>query len=872
MNIIDRLRYSIAISIIILCVLSVTAIPSFNNKAFAQSNQSPLSQSAVIFKNVTVDTNPEPNKPFKINATVSVSDIQRRHVLLSLAAPDQISVTGSGIIDLGDISSGNGERVATWTVIAARSGSYPLNLTAYSSSTNVGSITNNFQSNSFLFDVSIGSLKSLIISKVNLPGNLLPNNIFTATMALKNTGTVPANNIIAQVSVPSGLHLIGNTALNILSVKPGEELPISWKIKSETPGSFPISLNYSSTNAGSGSIVATANVGQPIITDVRPYNVLLAGSDLSSSIVGPGDKNLPLNITLVNDGTLPIVNMTATLELSEPFFWSYIQNGATTAIESQTQTFYIGSIKSRQLDSAYYFINVRKTATPNTYTNHLKISFSDGKQQYQRIYEIPISISPNIALSVAAHAAKIIPGYYTPITFDIINKGQVALHSIKLSSTPAPSSFISPPSTSPTVSTSALAPTSPISSSFTSAAVTGGSPYLSIDTPYWVGDLAVGETKSTMLKIYMPRETLIQTPLPITLNYQANGKNYSETHLVGVEVMSKPAFQVHDVRVFPTLSFPGDLNTRMDLNIINSGYGIADNVTTLLNLPHGLSPAFGNATTGYFGRILPNQNFTASYFVNVDSNTKSANYPLTLSIDYNNNRYNNGKTQLHTSFLVSPKAQFEVVDVADSNKLYPGASNVPLRIALKNTGSAIAQTIITKLLGGNSIPGVRSPLQTGVGSTENVGYVLPGQVFTATYIVNADPSTTTPGRQIASVQIDWKQQGGVGTAEIAANTFTQTLPITYNVAEGPPYLLYYNGIPLMYIAIAVIITIILIVFIVARRKRIHAINVNSQVPANVGENHPINVNSQVPANVGEKKSPARIFGAIGNNKKDKEYS
>jgi hypothetical protein len=358
--------------------------------------------------------------------------------------------------------------------------------------------------------------------------------------------------------------------------------------------------------------------------------------------------------------------------------------------------------------------------------------------------------------------------------------------------------------------------------------------------------LAVDETKPITLKIYVPRETLIQAPLPITLSYQANGKHFSETHLIGVEVLSKPAFQIQNVRVSPTLSFPGDANTRIDLNIINSGYGIADNVTTQLNLPPGLSPAFGNATTGYFGRILPNQNFTASYFLNVGANASSASYPLTLSVDYNNNRYSSGKTQLYTSFLVTPKANFELVDVAESDKLYPGATNAPLKVTLKNTGTAIAQTIVTKLLGGNAIPGVRSPLETGVGNTENVGYVLPGQVFDTTFIVNPDPSTTKPGRQLASVQIDWKQLAN--PSSLRANSFTETIPITYNIGQGPSYLFYYNGIPLMYVAIAAIIIVLLIIFIVARQRRIHKINLSSQNPAHVVE----------------KRSSTRTLGAVGN--------
>ena len=233
----------------------VQGVSSNNNNAFAQVNQS-KQQSPVIFRNVEVDTNPVPNKPFKVNAIISVSDIQRRHVLLSLTVPSQLSVTGPAIVDLGDISSLDRERKATWTLVASSSGSFPLNLTAYSSSTNIGNVANDFQFNSFPFNISIGSLKSLIVSRVSVPGDILPNNIFNATVNLKNTGTIPAYNVIAQLSVPSGLQLLDNVASNIPSINPGQDIPLSWKLKAQRPCSCIINLNYSSTNAGSGVLQA----------------------------------------------------------------------------------------------------------------------------------------------------------------------------------------------------------------------------------------------------------------------------------------------------------------------------------------------------------------------------------------------------------------------------------------------------------------------------------------------------------------------------------------------------------------------------------------------------------------------------------------
>ncbi len=699
-----RLTYFVTLALITCILLTSTGQTIIINKSLAQiSPIGQLNQSAVIFRNVSVDGNPGPNKPFKVNASISVSDILPRHVLLSLNVPPQISILGSSIVDLGDVSSHDTAKSSFWTLVAGASGSFPLNITAYSSSISISNVNNNFQTTSFPFDVSIGS---------------------------------------------------------------------------------------------------------QIVTSVRPLNILLAGTELTSSLVGPGDKNLPLNITLANDGTLPVSDVTATLELSEPFYWSYKQNGTNT-IETHSESFHSGIVPERQSMVAPYYLSVRNSAVPDTYMNHLRVSFYDGKQQHQMVYNLPISISSNTAVAIVAHVTKLVPDYYTPISFDIVNKGGVPLHALQVSSirdssttTASAGSILNPLSTS-----------SPASASASSIP----NPYYTVGTPYWIGDLAVGEAKGATIQVYVPHEILAQTPLPITLTYEANGKHVSETHLIGVQIQGRPTFQVQMVRVVPPLAFPGDVNTRVDVNLINAGFGIANNVSTILNLPRGLTPAFGNANTEYFGRILPNQNFTASYFLNIDPSATTSNHPLTVSVQYYNNKFDNGKSVLNANFLVSPKAHFDLIGIAGSSQLYPGATNVPIKVTLKNTGTATAQTIATKFLGGNSIPGIKSPLMTAVGNTENVGNILPGQFFTSTFVVNVDPATSQAGQQVASIEIDWTQSQTSGTS--LTNNFIQTLPITYDVAQGPSYLLYYSGIPWTYIIIGVLLATLVVVFVVLRRRR-----------------------------------------------------
>jgi hypothetical protein len=165
------------------------------------------------------------------------------------------------------------------------------------------------------------------------------------------------------------------------------------------------------------------------------------------------------------------------------------------------------------------------------------------------------------------------------------------------------------------------------------------------------------------------------------------------------------------------------------------------------------------------------------------------------------------------NFIVAPKAQFQVISEDDS-QLYPGATNVPFKIIIKNTGTVAAQTIITKLLSGNSVPGVKSDSITSVGNMENIGTVFPGQTFVTTFLVNLDPNFAA-GDKSTNVEIDWAQN-----STNTSNVFVQTLIVPYHIANGPSYLLYYNTIPWTYIIIVMFLVVGLSIFITKRRKKI----------------------------------------------------
>lgn len=591
----------------------------------------------IFFTGIHVDTNPVPNKPFTIYADIQSNTVNWANLMVYMTAPKGISVISPIFASPAFTSAGNTVR-ATWTIMAGDTGSYPIAITAHS----------NFplDTETFTVTVNVGSPHSIVVSGMEIPGNIFPNDDFTVGLRLGNAATIPDSNVMAEISVPAGLQLLDPVTSQIQNIKSGQQLDFQWKIRAENAGAYTLGFNYSSTNSGSNFV---------------SYNV--------------------------NIGTRPLVT------------------GGLVSMSTK-----------------------------------------------------PITLEPN-AINL--------------ITLDIRNNGVQDVHNLQI------------------VSASA-----------------GG--YTSVNTPDWIGDLQKNSHKIEILKIATSNQTL-SLQIPIQVRYDSDGNNYSETYTVGLNLENKPNFKIGSIALTPPVSYAGDIADKINVQIFNAGL-VANDVYATLQLPSGLSPAWGNATSAYFGKIDTFQTVTASFYVNIDNKIASGNYPMTFFISTGNQT-----TSLGANFVVAQKAIFNLVSLDDS-QLYPGASNVPFKIVLKNTGTASAQTITTKLLSGNDVAGVKSNTLTTVGNVENIGTALSGQIFTTTFLVSLDPNST-PGDQSTSVEIDWTQNG--------TNNFVQTVTIPYHIANGPYYALYYNGIPLTYLSIAVSLLMGIVIFIKKRKKRLVAMETAS---------------------------------------------
>jgi hypothetical protein len=757
--------FLIVLVVSVLMISPVGHFPIVQQKAFGDTDQS------VIFTNVVVDSNLVPYKQFTVTATVHNSDVDSRHIQMAISVPSEISVSGSVIADLGPVGS-TVDKSASWTLVANKTGSFPISLKAYSTIASSGQS----DTTEFALNISVGS-KSLVITQMNVPGGIIPNSNFAVTVRLKNVGTSSVANVISQLAVPAGLQVLDNATKNIPVINPNEEVPIVWSVKAVDTGSYTLTFSYTSSDTGSNSITGNVNVGANTIAELRP-SLIYAGIDSSQPApMRPGDKDVPLKIVLSNSGAVDLHNITATLKLARPFSWSYSANDEI--ISRDIQSFSIAAIGVGKSAEASYYVNLDAEAQSGLYIEQLTVSFSDGNKQIETEYDIPLQTSPNVVLTITSSSVNLEPGYVAPIVFNITNNGEEAVHGLSVSTSSSDSTFSS------------------------------------VDSPVWVGDLGVGATKTVTMKIYAAPENITVSPLKLTLSYQAGGRNFQQPQDISVNIGGLSEFAIRTVKVDGGASYPGDTGTRVDFDIVNSGYTVANSVSAKLNLPTGFSPAWGDSDSIYIGNMLPGQVTTASFFINVDNSLNASSYEFPLVV-----KHSKGENILSTNFIVSSKARFEVIGVSDSN-LYPGAANMPLKIVLKNIGSARAESITTKFLGGNNIPGVKSNTVTSVGNVESIGDTVPNQSFTTSFIVNVDPTSPT-GDQAPTIEIDWTQSG---------KSFSQTLPMQLHLSGGPSYLLFYQGIPWTYVIIIAILISGLLSFVVLRRKRMNILPHGASEPS-----------------------------------------
>lgn len=626
---------------------------------------------------------------------------------------------------------------------------------------------------------------NIFFTNVHVDANPVPNKPFTIYADIQSQ-SINWSDLIVYITAPNGISVVTPIVASLAFTSQGNTERASWTLLASDTGSYPITISARSNFPPDvETFDISVNVGSP-------HSLVLSGMSVPGSLFA--NDNFTASIKLKNSGIVTDTNV-----LAQIFVPAGLQ-----LLDDVTQS--VSSLGPGQEVALKW-----KLKAENAGSHVISFNYSStnaGANSASTVVNVGTKPAATGALlSLVAQSATLQPNSINPIVLNIANNGVQDIHNLQIVSA-------------------------------------SGGGYISSNTPLWIGDLMKNEKKTLTLQINTSNETLA-LQIPIVVKYDSNGNSYEETYQTGLQLGNHPDFKMSAVTVTPPLSYAGDTADKIDVQIFNAGLE-ANDVYVTLNLPNGLSPAWGGATSAYFGKLSTFQTATASFFVNVNNMAVSGNYPLSATV-----KTGGQETPLNVNFIVAPKAQFQLVST-DTSQLYPGVTNVPFKIVMKNVGTSAAQTITTKLLSGNAVPGVKSDSITSVGNIENIGTILPGQTFVTTFMVNLDPEFSA-GDQSTSVEIDWAQN-----STSTSNAFVQTIMVPYHVASGPSYLLYYDAVPLTYVVFFAVLMMGSVAFLRLRKKRLKMLEYESiQLNKNSTRNLPsteIGIKEDISAQRGNGKS------------------
>jgi hypothetical protein len=185
---------------------------------------------------------------------------------------------------------------------------------------------------------------------------------------------------------------------------------------------------------------------------------------------------------------------------------------------------------------------------------------------------------------------------------------------------------------------------------------------------------------------------------------------------------------------------PGDTSVQLSVVLSNVGDDVARgvNATLLIGPPliynyivNGVQIA-GKSITSVAGDIGSGRSFTLVYTVSVDSSASEGTYRYNLVVSYNSARELQQVTTTLTINVPIWKGDLHIQGVVTvPTKIYPGSTQVLLKVGIVNSGMGAANNLLLRLA-------LKSPFSASSSSSDQVyvGNIPPGQGTEADFIVD----------------------------------------------------------------------------------------------------------------------------------------
>jgi hypothetical protein len=237
--------------------------------------------------------------------------------------------------------------------------------------------------------------------------------------------------------------------------------------------------------------------------------------------------------------------------------------------------------------------------------------------------------------------------------------------------------------------------------------------------------------------------------------YAAQGTETASTLMpVSFYVNNKPAIKVVASSPQPAALYSG-YNQTMDLQIENTGYGTARNVSVTVRGEDGIN-ILSSVSTFFISNLTQGSSVSEPLLISAQNIGQTG---MIVSIAYYSSQLQQRFNSVQDINLsVAPSAQFTVGSA--NSGVNVGATDMPVHFEITNNGTSDARELELSLE-------TTYPI-TPVASTAYISDLLPGASANLTFLVNVDTSGV-PGNYPVTLFEQWKQPNGASNQQFSGS-------------------------------------------------------------------------------------------------------
>ena len=221
----------------------------------------------------------------------------------------------------------------------------------------------------------------------------------------------------------------------------------------------------------------------------------------------------------------------------------------------------------------------------------------------------------------------------------------------------------------------------------------------------------------------------------LSYEYKYKGQKYTQTKKFDLRVDDdqEPRLFIGNINTEPIKLMPDTEENKLNVDIINTGSGDAENMDVTLILPEGFEATYSYSDKTNIGNVAGGESKTSSFYIDLDEELQPGSYKTELILRYNEENENEIiEKKLGFNIDVKNKPTFEIVNLEYDKETITAGEQVKAKVTIKNIGTKKAESVSIRAFKESS-----QPLEFNEKS-DYIGTLEPGEEGEGLFILSLD--------------------------------------------------------------------------------------------------------------------------------------